>query len=56
MRVRCGRCQTEFDAVEPGRLPERLARLLQGGPGEARPLWVAALLPSICSRAMRVCW
>ncbi len=29
----------KFDAVEPGRLPERLARLLQGG--EPRPLWVA---------------
>ena len=32
----------KFDAVEPGRLPERLARLLQGGtttpPG---PLWIA---------------
>jgi 3-deoxy-D-manno-octulosonic-acid transferase len=30
----------KFDAVEPGRLPERLARLLQGGPAP-RPLWVA---------------
>ncbi len=29
----------KFDAVEPGRLPERLARLIQGG--EPRPLWVA---------------
>jgi 3-deoxy-D-manno-octulosonic-acid transferase len=29
----------KFDAVEPERLPERLARLLQGG--EPRPLWVA---------------
>lgn len=29
----------KFDAVEPGRLPERLARLIQGGP--PRPLWVA---------------
>ncbi len=29
----------KFDAVEPGRLPERLARLLQGG--APRPLWVA---------------
>jgi 3-deoxy-D-manno-octulosonic-acid transferase len=30
----------KFDAVEPGRLPERLARLLQGG-ADPRPLWVA---------------
>jgi 3-deoxy-D-manno-octulosonic-acid transferase len=30
----------KFDAVEPGRLPERLARLLQGG-ASPRPLWVA---------------
>ena len=30
----------KFDAVEPGRLPERLARLLQGG-SVPRPLWVA---------------
>ena len=30
----------KFDAVEPGRLPERLARLIQGGPAP-RPLWVA---------------
>jgi 3-deoxy-D-manno-octulosonic-acid transferase len=30
----------KFDAVEPGRIPERLARLLQGS-GEPRPLWVA---------------
>jgi 3-deoxy-D-manno-octulosonic-acid transferase len=29
----------KFDAVEPERLPERLARLLQGG--APRPLWVA---------------
>jgi 3-deoxy-D-manno-octulosonic-acid transferase len=29
----------KFDAVEPARLPERLARLLQGG--APRPLWVA---------------
>ncbi|HVO09277.1 MAG TPA: 3-deoxy-D-manno-octulosonic acid transferase [Vicinamibacteria bacterium] len=31
----------KFDAVEPGRVPERLARLLQGAPGAARPLWIA---------------
>jgi 3-deoxy-D-manno-octulosonic-acid transferase len=30
----------KFDAVEPGRIPERLARLLQGG-HDTRPLWVA---------------
>lgn len=30
----------KFDAVEPGRLPERLARLIQGGTAP-RPLWVA---------------
>jgi 3-deoxy-D-manno-octulosonic-acid transferase len=30
----------KFDAVEPGRVPERLARLLQGG-ASPRPLWVA---------------
>jgi 3-deoxy-D-manno-octulosonic-acid transferase len=30
----------KFDAVEPSRLPERLARLLVGG-AEKRPLWVA---------------
>jgi len=30
----------KFDAVEPGRIPERLARLLQGG-ADPRPLWVA---------------
>jgi 3-deoxy-D-manno-octulosonic-acid transferase len=30
----------KYDAVEPGRLPERLARLIQGG-AEPRPLWVA---------------
>jgi 3-deoxy-D-manno-octulosonic-acid transferase len=30
----------KFDAVEPARLPERLARLLQG-PDRDRPLWVA---------------
>jgi 3-deoxy-D-manno-octulosonic-acid transferase len=30
----------KFDAVEPGRLPERLARLLQGR-ASVRPLWVA---------------
>jgi 3-deoxy-D-manno-octulosonic-acid transferase len=31
----------KFDAVEPGRPPERLVRLLDGRPGEARPLLVA---------------
>jgi 3-deoxy-D-manno-octulosonic-acid transferase len=32
----------KFDAVEPGRMPERLARLLQGGTAlPPRPLWVA---------------
>ena len=30
----------KYDAVEPGRLPERLARLLTGG-ADRRPLWVA---------------
>jgi len=30
----------KFDAVEPGKLPERLARLIQGGT-TPRPLWVA---------------
>jgi 3-deoxy-D-manno-octulosonic-acid transferase len=30
----------KYDAVEPGRLPERLARLIQDG-AEPRPLWVA---------------
>jgi len=30
----------KFDAVEPGRIPERLVRLLQGG-SSPRPLWVA---------------
>jgi 3-deoxy-D-manno-octulosonic-acid transferase len=30
----------KFDAVEPGKLPERLARLIQGGRAP-RPLWVA---------------
>jgi 3-deoxy-D-manno-octulosonic-acid transferase len=30
----------KFDAVEPERLPERLARLIQGG-AQPRPLWVA---------------
>ncbi len=30
----------KYDAVEPERLPERLARLIQGG-AEPRPLWVA---------------
>jgi 3-deoxy-D-manno-octulosonic-acid transferase len=30
----------KFDAVEPSRMPERLARLLQGG-AAPRPLWVA---------------
>jgi 3-deoxy-D-manno-octulosonic-acid transferase len=30
----------KFDAVEPGRLPERLARLLAGGE-DKRPLWIA---------------
>jgi 3-deoxy-D-manno-octulosonic-acid transferase len=30
----------KFDAVEPGRIPERLARLIQGS-GAPRPLWVA---------------
>ena len=30
----------KFDAVAPGRVPERLARLLQGGTAP-RPLWVA---------------
>jgi 3-deoxy-D-manno-octulosonic-acid transferase len=30
----------KFDAVPPGRLPERLVRLLQAG-GDSRPLWVA---------------
>jgi 3-deoxy-D-manno-octulosonic-acid transferase len=30
----------KFDAVPPGRLPERLVRLLQAG-GASRPLWVA---------------
>ena len=30
----------KFDAVEPGRLPERLVKLLHGGTGP-RPLWVA---------------
>jgi 3-deoxy-D-manno-octulosonic-acid transferase len=30
----------KFDAVEPSRMPERLARLLQGG-ATPRPLWVA---------------
>jgi 3-deoxy-D-manno-octulosonic-acid transferase len=30
----------KFDAVEPGRLPERLSRLLLGGT-TARPLWIA---------------
>ena len=34
----------KFDAVEPGRVPERLARLLQAAPGApsaSRPLWIA---------------
>jgi 3-deoxy-D-manno-octulosonic-acid transferase len=31
----------KFDAVEPARLPERLVKLLQGGTGQMRPLWVA---------------
>jgi 3-deoxy-D-manno-octulosonic-acid transferase len=31
----------KFDAVEPGRLPERIARLLHGGGSPPRPLWVA---------------
>jgi len=30
----------KFDAVEPGKLPERLVRLIQGGTAP-RPLWVA---------------
>jgi 3-deoxy-D-manno-octulosonic-acid transferase len=31
----------KFDAVEPGRLPERLSRLLQSGAAPRGPLWVA---------------
>jgi 3-deoxy-D-manno-octulosonic-acid transferase len=31
----------KFDAVEPGRLPERLVKLLHGGAGPLRPMWVA---------------
>jgi 3-deoxy-D-manno-octulosonic-acid transferase len=31
----------KFDAVAPGRLPERLARLLYGSSAQRRPLWVA---------------
>ncbi len=31
----------KFDALEPGRLPERLVRLLHGTPATPRPLWVA---------------
>jgi 3-deoxy-D-manno-octulosonic-acid transferase len=31
----------KFDAVEPERLPERIVRLLQGGPEGPAPLWVA---------------
>ncbi len=31
----------KFEAVEPTRLPERLVRLLHGGPARSRPLWVA---------------
>lgn len=31
----------KFDAVEPGRPPERLARLVQGSPPRPRPLWIA---------------
>ena len=31
----------KFDAVEPGRPPDRLARLIQGRPPRSRPLWIA---------------
>jgi 3-deoxy-D-manno-octulosonic-acid transferase len=31
----------KFDAVEPGRLPERLVKLLHGGAGALRPMWIA---------------
>jgi 3-deoxy-D-manno-octulosonic-acid transferase len=31
----------KFDAAEPGRPPERLARLVQGRPSRSRPLWIA---------------
>jgi 3-deoxy-D-manno-octulosonic-acid transferase len=31
----------KFDAVEPGRTPERLARLVEGRPGPRGPLWIA---------------
>ena len=31
----------KYDAVEPGRPPERLARLVEGQPSRSRPLWIA---------------
>jgi 3-deoxy-D-manno-octulosonic-acid transferase len=31
----------KFDAVEPGRPPERLVRLVEGRDGPPRPLWIA---------------
>src|SRR5262249_7390384 len=31
----------KFDAVEAGRAPERLARLITAGAGRGRPVWVA---------------
>ena len=31
----------KFDAVEPGRPPERLARLIDGRPPRPGPLWMA---------------